>query len=215
MPFAIKPTQTVLFIGDSITDCGRRGGASAPLGDGYVRMASELIVAKYPAHRLNLLNRGISGNTVRDLHDRWSDDVIAHKPDWLSIKIGINDLHRWHNNVAGASVSPKEFAELYDAILARVKKETRANVVLVDPFYLSTDTYPGTPRAIIMEKLPLYIKTVHKMVKKYKTRHVKTHEVYQKILKHHNPESLCPEPVHPYASGHIVIAHEWLKTVGW
>jgi len=215
MPFAIKPGQTVVFIGDSITDCGRRSGSSVPLGDGYVRMTSELIVAKYPAHKLKIINRGISGNTVRDLRDRWSDDVIALKPDWLSIKIGINDLHRWHNNVAGASVTPDEFADLYDDILSRAKKETKANIILVDPFYLSTDRHPGTPRAIIMEKMPLYIRTVHKMVKRYKTRHVRTHDVFQGILKHHSTESLCPEPVHPYASGHLVIAHEWLKTVGW
>lgn len=215
MAFAIKPRQTVLFIGDSITDCGRRGGPSAPLGDGYVRIASELIVAKYPAHQLKIINRGIGGNTVRDLAGRWSDDAIYYQPDWLSIKIGINDLHRWHNNVAGASVTPDEFADIYDSILARTRKETKANIILVDPFYLSVERHPGAPRASIIEKLPLYIRTVHKLAKKYKTRHVKTHEVFQKVMKYHPAESLCPEPVHPYASGHTIIAHEWLGTVGW
>ena len=37
----------VLFIGDSITDCGRRD-EHAPLGNGYVSRIAELITAKYP-----------------------------------------------------------------------------------------------------------------------------------------------------------------------
>jgi lysophospholipase L1-like esterase len=214
MPFAIKPKQRVLFTGDSITDCGRRGNAS-PLGDGYVRMISELIVARYPAHQLQITNTGISGNTVRDLRDRWTDDVIRFQPDWLSIKIGINDLHRCLHNVPGASVTPEQFAELYDHILGRVKAETNAQIVLVDPFYISTDSAVGAPRSAVLERLPSYIKTVDKMARKFKARQVKTHEAFARILKFLPPEKLCPEPVHPYASGHIVIAHEWLKAVGW
>lgn len=37
MAFAIEPKQTVLFIGDSITDC-ERTAASPPLGAGYVEL---------------------------------------------------------------------------------------------------------------------------------------------------------------------------------
>jgi len=214
MAFAIKAKQTVLFVGDSITDCGRRGNA-APLGDGYVRLISELIVARYPAHQLKIINTGISGNTVRDLRDRWTDDVIHHQPDWLSIKIGINDLHRWLHNVQGASVTPEQFAELYDEVLTRARKETKAQLVLVDPFYISNDRTAGTPRAAVLERLPKYIGTVHAMAKKHKARLVRTQDAFVRAMKYHAPERLCPEPVHPYASGHLVIAHEWLKAVGW
>ena len=214
MPFAIKPKQTVLLTGDSITDCGRRGHA-APLGDGYVRMISELIVARYPAHQLNVINTGIGGHTVRDLRDRWTDDVINFQPDWLSIKIGINDLHRWLHNVAGASVNPEEFADIYDHILTRTRKETNARIILVDPFYISVDHHPESPRAEVLKRLPLYIKTVDKLAAKHKTLHVRTHEAFVKALKYMPAEKLCPEPVHPYPAGHLVIAHEWLKAVGW
>ena len=134
MALAIKPKQTLLFTGDSITDCGRRGHA-APLGDGYVRMVNDLIAAKYPAQGLTVINTGISGNTVRDLFNRWTDDVIRYQPDWLSIKIGINDVHRFLHQTPGQSVSAEEFADLYDKIMARVKSETKAQVILVDPFY--------------------------------------------------------------------------------
>jgi lysophospholipase L1-like esterase len=179
-----------------------------------VKFVADLLTAKYPEHELNFINTGISGHTVRDLRDRWTDDVIRHQPDWLSIKIGINDIHRWLHKVQGASVTAEEFATLYDEILARVKKETKAQIVLVDPFYISNDKNPNSFRSVVLKELPSYIKTVHAMVKKYKTRHVKTHEIYQRLLKTYPGDRFCPEPVHPNHSGHLVIANAWLDAVG-
>src|SRR5437762_2767741 len=86
--------QKVLFIGDSITDCGRREGPHAPYGNGYVALARTFLLARYAELGLEVVNRGIGGNTVRDLAARWQDDVIAEQPDWLSVKIGINDVWR-------------------------------------------------------------------------------------------------------------------------
>lgn len=40
-----------------------------------------------------LFNRGISGNTLRDLEKRWEEDVIGMKPDVLSVLVGTNDVH--------------------------------------------------------------------------------------------------------------------------
>ncbi len=91
--FLFQHGQKVLFIGDSITDCGRRA-EHAPFGAGYVKLAIDLITARYPDRHITYLNEGIGGNTVEDLHARWHDDVLVHQPHWLSVKIGINDLHR-------------------------------------------------------------------------------------------------------------------------
>ena len=214
MPFALKSNQTVLFIGDSITDCGRRGD-HMPLGGGYVTQTRDLIAAKYPALNLNIINKGISGNTVRDLFNRWTDDCINLQPDWISIKIGINDIHRWLKNVPDASVSPEEFAELYDQILMRVRTETKAKIILVEPFYMSTDRKSDSGRSEVLKHLPSYIKTVHAMSKKYRTKIVYTHKAYQNLLKYIHADQICNEPVHPNTSGHLIIAYEWLKTMGW
>ena len=85
--------EKVLFIGDSITDCGRRG-EHVPLGNGYVKKVTELITAKYPERRIEYINKGIGGDIVEGLEARWDTDVIAEKPDWLSVKIGINNASR-------------------------------------------------------------------------------------------------------------------------
>ncbi|MAE63732.1 MAG: GDSL family lipase [Phycisphaeraceae bacterium] len=210
MPFAIRNDSTVLFIGDSITDCGRRN-ESAPLGIGYVSQVHDLIRARYPSRRVTVINKGIGGNTVVDLADRWTDDAIRHQPNLLSVKIGINDLHRWFRGETDVDTSPAEFRRLYDHILSRVRKETRAKLILVDPFYISNDRDAHSFRARVLQELPKYISVVHAMASKYRTRLVRTHDAFQKVIAHHEPDTLCPEPVHPNAAGHLVIAHEWLK----
>jgi len=113
MAVLIKPQQTLLFVGDSITDCDHRG-PFVPLGDGYPRMVSDLITVRYPAHRLQVINVGIDGDTVRNLANCWTDDVIRHRPNWMLIKIGINDLSQWLAQDPKDSVSPPQYAELYE-----------------------------------------------------------------------------------------------------
>lgn len=211
--FLFKDGQTVLFIGDSITDCGRRG-ASAPFGDGYVRMSIDLITARYPERQIRFLNKGIGGNTVVNLLDRWEDDVIRHRPDWLSIKIGINDLHRVARNDADP-IPPKRFEECYRKILERTRKATRAKLILIDPFYLSRDRSPDSWRGKIMGMMPPYLRIVARLAKEYRAIHVRTHEAFQRQLHFREADRFAPEPVHPFPVGHLVIAHEVLRAVNW
>ena len=90
--FWIQDGERMLFIGDSITDCGRRDRA-VPLGDGYVSIFTELATARYPERNIDWVNMGIGGNRTTHLKERWQTDVIDQRPDRLSIKIGINDLN--------------------------------------------------------------------------------------------------------------------------
>ena len=130
MSFLLRRGQKVLFIGDSITDCGRRL-ENRPLGAGYVRMAVDLIEARYPGRQMTWINRGIGGNTVRDLTERWTDDCIRHQPDWISIMIGINDLNQWARAVRFDFAGKYEV--LYDGILSRACAETKARLIVVIP----------------------------------------------------------------------------------
>lgn len=211
--FAVKDGQTFVFIGDSITDCGRRD-AAAPFGNGYVKMTIDLITARYPERRIRFFNEGIGGDTVEGLRNRWQDDVLRHKPDWVSIKIGINDLHRTLNKNA-VPIPPDRYELLYREILQRTRAHTKARIVLIDPFYISNDTESQSFRAEVLKLLPKYIDIVHRLAKEFGTLSVRTHDAFQEQLRYRPADGFCPEPVHPWPSGHLVIAHEVLKTLGW
>jgi lysophospholipase L1-like esterase len=207
----IQDSQTVVFIGDSITDCGRRA-ESKPFGLGYVSLLIEMITADYPERQIQYVNEGIGGDRVTGLRARWHDDVIVHKPDWISVKIGINDLHSHYRDDPEA-VSPQIFRECYDVILAQSREKTSAGLILIEPFFISNDTTGLGHRTDILNLIPKYIEIVRQMADKYDARLVKTHEVFQKHLEHRPADFFCPEPVHPFRSGHLVIANELYKAL--
>ena len=90
----IENSDSILFIGDSITDCDRVRpvGMRDWLGESYVAFVNALLAANYPERDIKVLNTGTSGNRIIDLEARWQTDVLDLAPDWLSIMIGINDV---------------------------------------------------------------------------------------------------------------------------
>src|SRR3954467_821401 len=89
MTTLIGDNAVVLFQGDSITDAGRLESADG-MGFGYATLAAAWFSALYPEKHIRFINRGISGNRVVDLAQRWKKDCLDLKPDWVSILIGIN-----------------------------------------------------------------------------------------------------------------------------
>jgi len=203
--------QTVVFIGDSITDCGRRAEA-APLGTGYVSLLVEMITARWPERNIRYLNRGIGGDRVTGHKTRWQDDVIRHRPDWVSVKVGINDLCSTLVQ-APEPVPASLYRECYDWILADTREKTDAQLVLIEPFYISQDHTGQTIRSRVLDLLPEYIAVVREMAAKHGARLVKTHEAFQNHLAYRDSAVFCPEPVHPNRAGHIVLATEVLKVL--
>ncbi len=214
MTLKIKDGQTILFIGDSITDCGRRA-AERPLGNGYVKLFYDMLTIREPEKKVNIINKGISGDTVTGLQARWTDDVLVHKPEWLSIKIGINDLHiNLRQGGGGDTISPQVFHNTYNDILSRIKSALpKCEILLIEPFYISIEENRESFRKSVLDLIPEYIEVVREMSKKYKTRLVKTHEMFQTFLKHHDADTFCPEPVHPYLLGHMAIAETIYATL--
>ncbi len=202
--FWIRDGERMLFIGDSITDCGRRDRA-IPLGDGYVSIFTELATARYPERSIEWINMGIGGNRTTHLRERWQTDVIDRRPDRLSIKIGINDLHSFLRSDPDG-VPPDRYRSIFDEILASTRRALGdIPIVLITPFYISTDLdheFEGE----VLRLIPSYIDIVREMSAKYDTLLLDLHEVFQEHLKYRAPATFCPEPVHPNHSGHVVIA---------
>ena len=119
-----------LFQGDSITDCGRSWDSPENLGDGYVRLLTTMLPDKYPKHEFKFINRGVSGDKVRDLVSRWDVDCISLQPDCLSILVGINDT----------LITPiTEFEEEYQTLLRRTTDELESRIIICEPFLISGD----------------------------------------------------------------------------
>jgi acyl-CoA thioesterase-1 len=120
--FLLGQNQTLVCLGDSITQNSV----------GYCPMIAALIAASYPERNIRVINAGIGGNKIPNLLERLERDVLAHKPDWVTVSIGINDV--WHGLAdEGRSGITREayregLAELVDRLIA-----AGASVVLLPP----------------------------------------------------------------------------------
>jgi len=201
--------QTVLFMGDSITDCGRSRENPAQLGGGYAAMTAARLDTLMPELRLRHLNLGISGNRVRDLKARWGEDCLAHQPDILSILIGINDVWRRYDRNDPTPAEP--FAADYRAILAAVRERCPAcQVILLEPFVLPAPA----DRAAWREDLDPKIDAVRALAREFADAYVPLDGLFAAAAVRREPAFWAGDGVHPSPAGHMLIAEAWLAAAG-
>ncbi len=207
MPCHLKPGQTILFQGDSITDCGRSREDDTQLGQGYAALIAAWLAAARPKDRLRFVNRGVSGNRVADLKRRWSEDCIALRPDWVSILIGVNDTWRRYDRDDPTSV--EAFTADYRAILQRVREEIDAELVLLEPFVLPT---PEDRRAW-REDLDPKIAAVRDLAIEFEAHLIPLDGPLHAAAAHRGAAFFARDGVHPSLAGHSLIAQQWLRTL--
>lgn len=199
---------SILFIGDSITDCDRRT-AYQPLGNGYVQLISDMFKIHHPEQPLKFINRGIGGNTMDDLRSRWTDHVLSEKPDWIVLKVGINDCNRYAVDASANPLqSPEQYAKILDHLLSITRKALpTTQFLIVAPFYISLDNdLPGSYRARIRKILALYIDANESAARKHCTEFMNLNAAFQALLEHYNPCELADDAVHPNTTGTYFIA---------
>ena len=137
----LQKGMTILFQGDSITDAGRQNRKSPKvndqksMGNGYVGMAASALLASRPSWNLNIFNRGISGNKVHQLDARWQTDCLDHRPDVLSILIGVNDI--WHGLTGRYDGTVQRYENDYMALIERTRMALpNVQLVICEPFVL-------------------------------------------------------------------------------
>jgi lysophospholipase L1-like esterase len=211
----ISPHSKLVFIGDSITDCGRARpiaqGLDGQLGTGYVSLIQALVNAAYPQHQPQVINVGISGNTVRDLVPRWSTDVLALQPDWLSIMIGINDVWR-HFATPEMQVDHVPLAE-FQQTLEQLVRETRPRLqglILMTPYFIEPNR--ADPMRVMMDE---YGAVVRQLAERHDALFVDTQAAFDAVMGHIQPTDLAGDRVHPNLTGHMILARAFLEAVGY
>jgi lysophospholipase L1-like esterase len=197
----------VLFQGDSITDAGRDRSQPDSLGRGYPQFVAGLYTADHPGDGVVFMNRGISGDRARNLVERWTEDAMDLRPDIVSILIGINDT--WRRYDRNDPTSPGAFENGCRIVLNRVKNETDARIVLLEPFVLPV---PGD-RIAWREDLDPKIEVVRRLATEYGAIFIPLDRIFAELAAGTRPEVWAADGVHPTPAGHAVIARAWLKAV--
>lgn len=203
----INDNATVLFQGDSVTDCGRARDNDLNLGNGYPNMAAAWFSAMYPEKNVRFINRGISGNRVKDLKERWQRDCIDLKPDVVSILIGINDCWRRYDSNDPTSM---EFYEAnYRFILKEIKEKLEAKIIICEPFVLP---FPKD-REEWREDLDPKINAARRLAKEFEAVYIPFDGIYAEASMKRDADFWTVDGVHPTQAGHAMMAKAWLEAV--
>ena len=81
----VKDGETIAFIGDSITEFGNWPA-------GYVNMVVKAL--EVGGVKVGKVAVGHSAETSQNMADRFARDVVAAKPQWVTISCGVNDVAR-------------------------------------------------------------------------------------------------------------------------
>lgn len=209
----MSQATTILFTGDSITDCGRGREESQNhvLGQGYPNLIASKLGNLYAEQQPLFLNRGISGDRVSDLYARWNEDAISLKPDFISILIGINDVWRTMNGL------PTGVTDRFERIYRHLLEETRevlpdASLVLCEPFVLpGSATQQGWNGW--QDKVQHYSEVLRGLAEAYGAVFVPLQGAFDRAAQRADAAYWLWDGVHPTAAGHDIIAEEWLIAV--
>lgn len=197
-----------VFIGDSITDAGRRDDPGK-LGNGYVRLIHDYMLATAPADAPKICNRGVGGDQIEHLAARWQDDVIAKDPQVVSIMIGINDV--WRQLDGHSPGTPlKQFVSTYEHLLQKtIQACPKVQLVLCEPSVIG----PPAP-AKGNELLLPYVMAIGELAGRF-PEHVAAlvgmHHICLAAERARPDVQWWPDGVHPSSVGHMLLAQAWLK----
>ena len=197
----------ILFFGDSITDMGRNRESDCVFcGNGYVFYAAGDIKREDPS--VEIINRGISGNRIVDIYARIKSDVWNHKPDILSILIGVNDV--WHEVAAQNGVELERFVKIYDMLISdTLKALPDVKIILCEPFVLKGEaTELNYDRFLEVKD---YAKAIKSLAEKYSLKFLPLQEAFDKASQKTCVEDYLYDGVHPNIAGARLIADEWMK----
>ena len=211
----IQKESVILFQGDSITDAGRdrnreqNANDAGALGKGYVYLIAAQLLADQAGDGLKIYNRGISGNKVFQLADRWDKDCLMLKPDVLSILIGVNDI--WHTLNGNYDGTVEKYEKDYRVLLDRTRKELpKVQMVICEPFVLRC----GAVNDRWFPEFDKYRAVSRKMAKEFNALFVPFQSMFDNAVKQAPPAHWAGDGVHPTMAGAYLMGQEWLKVVG-
>lgn len=210
----INDNDIVLFQGDSITDAGRDRSVNGPnvhsgLGNGYAFILASRLLYDFPKQNLSIYNKGISGNKVFQLSDRWQQDCLIIRPNILSILIGVNDF--WHtltHNYTGT-------VETYENDLRGLLRNTKSlmpdiKLVIGEPFAMTGCS------AVDQSWFPEFNKyqlAAQKIAMELDAIFIPYQEVFNKATELAPAHYWTQDGVHPSVAGCQLMAEAWIKAV--
>lgn len=188
--------QRIVFLGDSITHHGH-----------WVSALEMLLMVTRPELQLTFVNAGIGGDRVAHGLARLKDDVVAMKPDVVTVLFGMNDA----GYVAEDARLLQTYEKDLDSLVGRLRKETSARIVVFGPtFYDDGANDPKKKKPFYNDVLLKYQGACERVAEAYKAVFCGLNDPMRRMteeLRKKDPKAtLSPDAIHPETAGGFTIA---------
>jgi lysophospholipase L1-like esterase len=210
----LQKDDVILLQGDSITDSGRRKeelnpNVASAFGNGYALIVASELLMKGANKNLKIYNKGISGNKVYQLAERWEKDCLDLKPTVVSIHIGVNDF--WHTLTNKYTGTIKTYRDDYTTLLNRTKdKLPGVQFIIGEPFAVSgiksvdEKWYPAFND---------YRAAARDIANQFDAVFIPYQSIFDQAQKSAPGVYWTGDGVHPTLAGAHLMAHSWLAAV--
>ena len=201
----------IVFAGDSVTDMGSTQpvgeGLFDNLGRGYVRIVENMLAAAYPEMNFRITNAGTSGNTSRDLLQRFERDVLSLSPDWVSICIGINDVWRQFDSPAmkNVQVQPDEYESNVEQMILSLKGNVKG-IFILSPYIIEP-----LKEDMMRVRMDEYVAICRRLAEKHNCVFVDFQAMFEAYCQHKHSCYLAWDRIHPNQIGATLMAKAFLS----
>lgn len=192
----------IVFLGDSITDAGRKASPNQ-LGNGYVHIFSENL--EVSDRTWIVVNRGADGASTEQVAEKLRSDCISLHPDYVSILAGINNIGLIVNSEASEQdklYMLEDAIRAYHEMLFDLSRETVAEIITLEPFIfplngMYEDWVPW------QQKMS---KNIQKLARNYGAHFVPVQEPLDKKIAELGYDAITTDGIHLTPKGHAILA---------
>ncbi len=209
----IEKNSIILFQGDSITDASRDRNSMRPndtgaLGTGYAHFAAADILQQAADKNIKIINRGVSGNKVYQLAERWQQDALDLNPGVLSVLVGVNDY--WHLRRGTYKGTIRTYRDDYKALLQKTKdKFPDIKLIIGEPFALPGSAVSKTWFPDFHE----YRYVASELAVEFQAAFIPYQSVFDEAIKRAPEGYWSADGVHPLLPGARLMSLAWLEAV--
>lgn len=195
----IQKGEKIAFLGDSITQAGAKPG-------GYC----DLVIQTLNKRGLEVtpVYAGISGHKSNQMLARLEKDVLAHKPNWMTLSCGVNDV--WHGK-RGVELEDykKNITEIVDKAQA-----AGVNVIILTSTMIREDADNE-----LNQKLKGYNEFLIQLSKSKQCRVADLNAIMQQTVKTMEKDergnTVTTDGVHMNSAGNMMMAKGVLEAIGF
>ena len=181
------------------------------MGNGYALLAASNLLIDYPTTDWHTYNRGVSGDKVFQLSDRWEKDCLDLQPDVLSVHIGVNDF--WHTLTHGYEGTVETYEKDFLKLLRKnpIQVSPKSSLLLESLLSCSVERLIDTEAWI--PTFRAYQKAAADIARQMGAIFIPYQQIFDAAVADQGVAYWCPDGVHPSLAGSALMAKAWIEAL--